>query len=73
MNTRSYDTKKIKDAYYAIDSGFIWDDTPQGKNYWRDVSKNLHDLAEAKNCKADCNAEIAELKKRIACLESRCC
>ena len=72
MKTDSFIEAKIKDARQAISAGFCWSDTPQGGSYWSEVVRNLDGLEDAVKAKSRCKDEIADLKRRLAELESRC-
>jgi hypothetical protein len=40
------DTEAVQEAIGLLEGGFIWDKTPQGVKYWRQVVDNLENIIE---------------------------
>lgn len=48
------DAQRTKDVAYDLTAAFVWRETPQGQEYWRQVFLNLESVA----------AQLIELSER---------
>jgi hypothetical protein len=62
----------IRTAITALHEAFGWGNSDEGFDYWNSVVKKLEGYLRIAEQSNDCKKEIAELRRRIEDLATRC-